>query len=401
MPTPNRDEIFQQVVCNITEWDVSVVRAALDDHEVGRFGDSTLLVEAMERNPRIKGALETRSKGVTGLPFEMEPADDSAKAQEIAEDIEARWYSMFPEDVQADVLRTLIEMGFSHSQAVWYRDSKDRKWMPRVTPWVPYGTWYDEFKRAWFSYTQRQGNVQLTEGDGRWMLFRYSSTRTWMRGVVRCLGIEDSIRGGAVRDWARWSEKHGLPIMGAEIPSAQINTESAKAFFAALRRIGREGVIKLPKADGDGASFGLDYIEPKGISWQGFQKLIDFIANDVSIAILGQTLTTEVSGASLAAAKVHELVRQDYIRADVQALSTTIREQLLKLYVLYNYGTEFVELAPWPKWITELPEDRGKRATELLAVAQAVEKFAASAPNVDIDKLLDSFAIPLRVPVEQ
>jgi len=93
---------------------------------------------------------------------------------------------------------------------------------------------------------------------------------------------------------------------------------------------------------------------------------------------------------------VHELVRQDYIRADVRVLETILRAQVLRYYMLYNHGPESVILTPWPKWDTRRPGEMLEQANTLKAIGDAAERIKAAFPDVDVDDLARRFEIKLK-----
>jgi len=81
------------------------------------------------------------------------------------------------------------------------------------------------------------------------------------------------------------------------------------------------------------------------------------------------------------------------IRADVQAMSTALRAQVLAYYMLYNHGPDSVALTPWPRWDTSRPGEMLERAKMLESVASSIESLAKASNEVDVNALLDSFAI--------
>lgn len=378
-------------VTQIASWSIAQVKAAILDHESGDFRDSALLFDYMDRNPRINAALDTRCKGVVGLPLTIEPADASTKAKAYADEVTELWWTIFSESLLAGMLRSVCGMGFGPGEVTYA--SIEKRWIPTVHPWHCSNLYRNTYSNEWNAYQDMGQLLTIHPGDGQWLMLEASAHRTWMRGIVRCLSLSDTSRGSATTDWMRWSEKHGIAITKATLPQEQVNSDAGKAFAAGLRTMGREGVIKIPATGSDEPGWGVDYLEPKTATWQGFPALINQADKDVAIGILGQSLTTEVQGGSLAAAQVHELVRQDYIRADVQTLSTALRGQVLAYYMLYNHGPDSVKLTPWPKWDTSRPGETLERAKTLALVAESISKLALASPTVDVDALLDSFAI--------
>lgn len=398
MPTPPRERRTAHgywTVPTLSSWSVASVRCALNEHEAGCFAQSAVLAEAMERNPRIYSAINTRVKGSTGLPFALEPdaKAPAARGKRVAEELMGEWYSLVPEQTAADLLRWAVMLGVAFAEVVWR--SERGAWVPSLRVVHPYWVQFNDAANRFEVHT-RDGLVPITPGDG-WLVFGYASERPWMRGLVRCLGIEDHVRGLAVRDWARWSEVHGLPIRKAVVPSTATDDEKDR-YFDEVAALGSETTVVTPVAAGEGTSFDLALIEAKDTGWEGFSRLIEFAASDVAIATLGQNLTSEVGGGSLAAARVHDRVRQDYLEDDSLTLSTALREQVLTPWARFNYGDP--RLAPWPCWDASMPEDRTATAATWKTAGEAAQAWNAALASqgkaVDLVALAERWGVPLR-----
>lgn len=382
-------------VPTLSSWSVTGVRQALDAHEQGDFSSSAMLAEHMERNPRVYAAINTRVKGATGLPFSVEPdaSAPAAKGKRLAAELLSVWYARFPEQVLADLLRWAVLLGVAFAEVVW--KTANGVWIPTLRVVHPYWVRFDDHRAQYMVHTST-GEVPITPGDG-WMVFGYASERPWMRGVVRCLGIENHIRGLAVRDWARWSEVHGLPIRKAVVPQQASDAEKDR-YFDEVAALGSETTVITPRGADEGNRFDLELVEAKDTGWEGFSRLIDLSASDVAIATLGQNLTSEVGGGSLAAAKVHDRVRQDYLEDDTQSLATALHEQVLVPEARFNYGDD--RLAAWPCWDASMPEDRTATAATWKTAGEAATAWnTALAPQgkaVDLVALADRWGVPLR-----
>lgn len=61
------------------------------------------------------------------------------------------------------------------------------------------------------------------------------------------------------------------------------------------------------------------------------------VNEQISKAILGQTLTSDSGGGSYAQSKTHDEVRHDLTVADAKALAVTIRRDIIRPLVYLNY----------------------------------------------------------------
>ena len=347
----------------------------------------------MERNPRIFAALQTRALGVTGLRFEVEPSaeGDQRRAKSIAKDLQSLWYEIAPEDVLAELLRSAVLVGVGVAEIVW--DTAPARWTPRLYPIHPSLLWWDEWKRAW-QVSTGEGVETIVPGDGRWLVLAHSACRPWMRGVVRCLGLEDKVRIEAVKDWARWSERHGTPMLLAKTP-ARASEDDKKSFYDSLAAVGSGGTtVLVPQGDSTEASFHVELVEATSDGWEGFRELLHLVASDAAIAILGQNLTQETEGGSLAAAKVHDRIRNDLLRADTEVLATALRRDVVIPWVKLNHGADAL-VAPWPCWDAEVPEDLALTAKTWTDTAAAVAAWRAQGVEPDMRAITERVGLPV------
>jgi len=378
------------------EWDVAAIRSIVREHEAGLLTRSAMLAEVMDRSPRIQSALNTRCLGVLGLPCVVEPAladdEDASFASELAATWEAALPEVCPEETLGELLRWAVMLGVAVAEVIWEQD-RSGAWVPRLRPWHPMHIYWRWDLRQYTVITQ-EGVVPILPGDGKWVVLTYARTRSWMRGAVRCLGLEDAVRTYAVRDWARYSEKHGFPIVGLKVPLASSETQQTRDMVDEVMSLGSEGLIVLPQSERQGASYDATLIEPRDTAWQAFERLIERCDADVSLAILGQNLTSEVTGGSFAAAQVHDRVRTDYLEADSALIASALRAQLAVPWAQFNYGRP--ELAPTARWDASPPSDRGDEASSLGAAGDAVRSWQEAGADVDVDALADRFGVPLR-----
>lgn len=392
MVAPRRERLRLWAPEQLSRWTVAAVRGALTAHERGDLSRSSVLADNLERNPRIFAALQTRTLALSALPLEIEPAEDGdqRRAKGVAKDLKKVFYDIAPEDVLAELLRSAVSVGVGVAEIVW--TTTGSAWTPRLYPVPASLLWWDETLRAWQVSTS-SGVETVIQGDGRWLVMSHSSCRSWMRGVVRCLGLEDKIRTEAVKDWARWSERHGTPMLLAKTP-ARASEDDKASFYDSLANVGSGGTTLLvPRGESPEASFDVSLVEAMSDGWKGFQSLLGLVADDASIAILGQNLTQETKGGSLAAAKVHDRVRSDLLQADAQVLATALRRDVLEPWALFNYGS--ADLAPWPKWDAEIPEDLAAVAATWTAAAKAAAAWRAEGVEVDLAALAERVNLPV------
>jgi phage gp29-like protein len=373
-------------------WSTTSIQAALDAHDQGQMMMSAQLAESVQRDPRVITPLNTRAKGVVGLPVDISPADhpNAELARQAADEIRARWIACDWAVSLVGLLRTMILMGPAVAELVWSGDAE--RWHFDLRLWHPQFLWFNWADRSYQLNTQ-DGPVRVEPGDGKWLLLTPEGTyRAWMAGAIRSIAVPSLLRQLSKRDWARFCELYGLGILKAKVPSGAPETDKDR-FFDSLVTRGSELVVQCPVGT-DGQEYDVELVEAKATGWETFQAAIESADNDITLAILGQNLTTEVSGGSYAAATVHGQVRQDYLEADARVLAQAFMTQALRVWAQFNFGDP--NLAPRVRWRTEPPEDRATEGDALGKLAAALVDLKTAAPaDVNVRKLLARFNIPL------
>lgn len=385
--------IVQQTVNNPTTWNVASVLNAIREHEEGDFSSTGLLAEAMGRDDRISGCLRTRCNalaGKNGLDFDILPADDGP--EELADRVKAWWDKVLPDDTIRSITEDLVMIGVHVSRIEWTRT--DREWVPTALErWHPTNYYWDESAKAFYLNTVT-GPEPIDPNDPNWLVITHSGSRSWLAGAVRALGLAFVMRQFNWRDWAKFNERHGLPIIAIKEPGA-LDVEDKEKFFKQLKRLGTTGIIRLPQT-ADGQGFELEVVEAKDRAHETFTAFRKDLDISIAVTILGQNLTSEATGGSLALGRVHDRIRQDFLEADAELLSNALREQLIVPYGRYNVAGFTDDAAPWPTWQTGVPTDRKEEGEALSKVAEALSTLLQTKLPLDYEVILERVGLPVK-----
>ena len=391
-------------IIGIPNWDsVGAVKQALSQLEqAGNFANASLLFDAMLADDRIYGVTSQRFDGLLGIPLDISPPEgleEDARAIEIAEAAKVDLPKMASPGTLRSILRWGRGLGIGLAEKIW--DLRGERWIPRLKVWHPrhmYWQWTDRL----FHLTTEGGviplyagpNVPDAEKDRSWLMYApYGYGRdAWINSLLRPLAIPWLIRQWAYRDWARYSEVHGLPIRKGKVPM-QAKEEDKERFLQELTTLASESTIRLPDG-GEGNRFDLELVEAVANTWEGFDRLLGKVDASLAIAVLGQNLTTEVQGGSLAASKVHGRVRGDILASDGETLAEVLRDELLRDWTTHNFGDP--ELTPRVRWNTDPPEDRSANATTLKTFGEGLKVVRETQIPVDVAELCERFDMPLQ-----
>ncbi len=192
------------------------------------------------------------------------------------------------------------------------------------------------------------------------------------------------LKNFALKDWATFNELFGMPLrLGKFDPAA--TPADRETLRAAIRSLGTDAAGIISK------NTEIEFVEASGrLSGMvnPYQVMAEFCNREMSKAVLGQTLTTDTAGATgtYAAAKTHEGVRRDLLEADAESLAETIREQLLRPLVGFNFGWE----RPLPWFVFNIEEEE-----DLKSVAETYQILQKMGQPISVEHIAERFGIPL------
>ena len=183
------------------------------------------------------------------------------------------------------------------------------------------------------------------------------------------------------QDWLAFSELYGTPMRIGTYTDPLIDDDRG-TLKQMLEQMGPDVAAFFPK----GAE--IEFKQAQGTG-ETYQKQCDYADAKLSIAWLGQTLTTDVGDSgSRALGDGHDKVRGDLRNGDMRSEANTIRRQLLRPMVALRFGPD----APVPVFARKVPEKvdiEGGRLT--LDRLDRAEKFGLT---VSSDWLYESLDIP-------
>ena len=374
--------------------DVSTVISYLASAERGNIRYEMEMFDRMiERDPHLQSVLQTRRQSLTQSEWSVLPADETdTSATDAAEYVteQLKGVDDFEDDVHA--LLDAVPKGISCIEIVYNRD-----WgLERLI----------EIPQKLLDWTKPEIQI-IADGirpepmtPNKFILHspRIKPGSPLRRGLMRTLAVYWCISHFAMEDWAGYTEVFGSPLMLGKYPRSALK-EHRDILWEALQSIGSDAAGMVPD------DMDITFAEPTSRKTSGIvpmQTIIDYIERKMSIAVLGQNLTTESqSGTGTLAGTAHDRVRMDLIRADARQLATTFRRDLFRPLVGFKFG--FDVALPIIKWNLDDPTNQESRATvfktaiemgQPVSKAQVREELELWEPVDEEDTLVKSASAP-------
>lgn len=327
----------------------AVLRAAAQ----GDIVEQAKLFEDMEeKDPHIFAEMAKRKGAVSGRPWSVLPGEDTPLAGKVAEFVQQVVNGLDIEDIMLDAMDA-VGKGFSALELAW--EMSGGQWVITGAAHCP---------QTWFQFAQGQTEIRLINGstDGealapaKWLIHHHKarSGSPYRGALYRVLAWLFLFRNYSIKAWAQFVESYGMPIRIGKYPLGTPEAEQ-DTLLAALSAIATDAAAIIP----DGMM--IEIIEQARAtgSVSHHQQLLDWTGKAISIAILGQTLTTDAGDrGTQALGKVHDVVRRDIMASDAQRLQTSITRQMIRPLVDLNFGPQEF----YPYFQIQLPDTEDKSA---------------------------------------
>lgn len=309
-----------------------------------------------ERDPHYLGILGTRKRAVAQLEIEVNSAEDTPEAK-----AQAAWIEdgLKRDTLQLEIFDMLdaIGKGISFVEIVWDRSEGD--WQ------VGELLWRDP---RWFRFDRRDGCTPLLIGDYNrdgiasasfenllepfkfiTTVIRAKSGLPIRSGIARVATWSWMFKAFTLRDWAIFTQTFGQPVRVGKYPSG--STEPDKdTLFRAVANIAGDCAAIIP------ASMEIDFIESGniGASHALYKERADWLDQQMSKAVLGQTATTDAIAGGHAVGQEHRQVQEDIERADARALSAILNRDLVRPWIQLQFGPQ----KKYPRLKIGRPDDK-------------------------------------------
>jgi len=304
-----------------------------DDTLVTRGGGKGLKIyDELERDAHAYAVLHKRKMAVIERPWDVMPASESAADTGVAELVREHLKQMQFDRICTELLDATLK-GFSVGEIMW----EVRGSQIAVSDVIP-----RDQRRFVFGVDDRalrlltlENMVEGEELPGRKFIVHSVGGKD---GSPYGLGLGHRLfwpvffKRKDIGFWLIFADKFGSPTSVGKYPPGSGLADQQK-LLDALGAIAQDAGVIIP----DGMVIELLEAARAG-SIDTYEKLARYMDEQISEAVLGETMTTSAQGAGLGSnqAGVHERVSERLTKADADLLSDTLNSSLVKWIVDYN-----------------------------------------------------------------
>lgn len=360
-----------------------------DQGEPMRYFELAELIE--ERDLHYAGVLATRKRSVAQIEMSVEAASDAPEDVRRA-DMVREWLNR---DELADEIFDMMDAigkGVSFTEIMW--EISEGQWRPSRLEWRD---------PRWFTFAAHdlatpllRGGVEGNEQPQPLPAFKFITARIKAKsglplrgGIARIAAWAWMFKAYTQRDWAIFTQTYGQPVRVGKFHSGATKEDKA-TLFRAVANIAGDCAAIIPE------SMQIEFVEAKNVNAGAelYRARADWLDQQISKAVLGQTTTTDAISGGHAVSQEHRQVQEDIERADAKALSAVINRDLIRPWMDLEFGPG----GPYPRLVIARADAEDLTALSLslaqlvplgLRVSQSEirDKFGLSDPDSDEDVL--------------
>ena len=302
---------------------------------IGNNVEYLSLAEVMEeREPHYAAVLGSRKRAVSGIVPTIAAASEDKHDTDLAESCA----EIIDRPAFGDLIVNLLDaLGKGYSIV-------EIDWSQTATTWLP--SRYDWRDPRWFLFDRnnpyrillrdelhREG-VALPDYKFIKHIPHLRSGIPARAGLARLVAFSYICKKFTLKDWVAFLEIFGHPIRIGRY-GQEAKPEDVAILRDALFDLGTSAAGMIPE------TMQVEFAQAGQVKSAGdlFRSLAEWTDKQISKAVLGQTMTTD-DGASYSQANVHNDVRIDILKADANALQTTLNRDLIKPYIDLNFGVQ-------------------------------------------------------------
>ena len=274
-------------------------------------------------DPHVFACTQSRKAGVLSLDWEINRGLDK---DQNAEDVENLLKKLDIQKIMSDILDA-TQFGFQPLEIIWKRDKSGHIMPERVTAKPPEWFCFDDDNNLKFRTKENYYGEVVPAKKFLLAQNNPSYNNPYGERTLSRVFWNVTFKKGGLKFWVVFTEKYGMPHLIGKHPRGSTKEET-NSLADMLEDMVQDAIAVIP----DDSSIEIQEAS-KSSSAEIYEKLIDKMNTEISKAILGQTLTTEIgSTGSYAASNTHMQVRQDIVDSDKKLVEGVINQLIQWIY---------------------------------------------------------------------
>lgn len=356
----------------------SIMRAA-DQGDAIQYFELAETVE--ERDPHYLGVISTRKRSVSQIEVTVEAGSDDPEDVKIA-DMVRDWLKR--DELTDDLFHILdaIGKGVSFTEILW--DSSEGQWQPGQLKWRD--PRHFRFARADLEtpllLDDNGAEVPLEPFHFIYANIAAKSGLPLRSGLARLATWNWMFKAFTQRDWAIFTQTYGQPLRVGKWHQGASEEDKA-TLFRAVANIAGDCAATIPD------SMMIDFIESKNVGTGAalYRERADWLDQQISKAVIGQTATTDAIAGGHAVGQEHREVQEDIETADARALAAILNRDLIRPWVQLEWGPR----KRYPRLVIARP-----KVEDIAGMSDALAKLVPLGLKVEMSEVRDrlGFADP-------
>jgi phage gp29-like protein len=277
----------------------------------------------------VNGCMSSRKAGTLSLNWSLDKNDCDTKQYQTIKAIFDGWPM---NNISSEFLNCTF-FGYQPGELVWERVRGlwlPEKLEPKDCDWFR----FDDTNELRY-LTKRNMVTGEPLPQYRFVVARYrpSYERPYGRPLGSVVYWPVKFRHTGIRVWTSFCEKYGMPWVKASYPLGA-QASRVQEMINTIESTIQDGIVAYP------TEYNIEALKMNDTASSDiFEKYIAEMNQEISIGILGQTLTTTVGkeGGALATAKVHATVRDDIVNEDKSIIELVFNTLISWMYEI-NWG---------------------------------------------------------------
>lgn len=339
-----------------------------DDTLISRGGGKGLKIyDEIKRDPWASSCLTKRNKRLIAREWEVEAGGDRPIDIEAANFVEGVFKSLPFDRICEDLSGGALLKGFSPGETVWTRDGnriKPEKIVNHDQRRFAFGEDWKPRLRTWANMTD---GIELPER--KFIVHRHGvvGNNPYGLGLGHQLFWCVLFKREGVAFWLHFLDKFAGPTVVAQTPYGMLTEEQTK-LLNDLANVRSSAALTVP------VGTDVKFLEAARSGSVSYKEWLEYWDKQISICILGETLTTDIGSAgSKAAAETHAGMLDMLVDSDADHLSDTLYVTLCTWLIEYNFPGAAVPRV----WRLRPSNEKDKAETRKAKAEAAASEHAA------------------------